>query len=92
MGRQSESGKTLSGKDAEPTEGRQLDLGNKLEDCLFRLKRLTGETMAEWSDQSDKVYQRLLSALERTTGMRSKLRITDSSTQTKCDDECVEFE
>ena len=70
---QSESAKTFAGKDAEQyLEFLQqkvgihpiLVLGNKLDDCFYPLKRLTGETMAKSSIRSGGVCQRLLSALE----------------------------
>ena len=48
--------------------------------------------MAEWSIRSDEVCQRLLSELERPTGKGTEIHIIDSSTQTKRDDEYLQFE
>ena len=42
------------------------DIGHKLDDKFFRLKRLTGETMAAWSIRYDGVYQRLLAAFGKS--------------------------
>ena len=53
------------------------DRGNKLDDHFFRLKRLTGEPMTEWSIRSDQVYRRLLSALERANGKKTHFHISD---------------
>ena len=78
---QSERAKKSAGKDVEQhLEFLQQkvgilsvpDLGNKLDDHFFRLKRLTGETMADWSTRSDGVYQRSVSALERATGRKTQ--------------------
>ena len=98
---QSESAKTFAGKDAEKYMQflqRKVgilpipDLGNKLGDFFFRLTRFTGETTAQWSISSDGVYQRLLSALERATGRKTKVIVRDSSGQTKPDERAGEFE
>ena len=97
----SESVKTFAGKDAEQyLQFLQqkfgilpiFDLGNKLDDCFFRLKRLIGETMARWSIGSDRLDHRLLSAHERAPGRTIKSNVCDSAAQTKPDDEVKEIE
>ena len=50
------------------------------------------EAMTKWNIRSGEVYQRLLSALERATGKRTNIQISDSSAKTKRDDAVAEFE
>ena len=44
------------------------DLGHKLDEFIFRLKRKAGESMNEWGLRSIEVYRKLTTALDRVRG------------------------
>ena len=69
-----------------------MNLRNKLDDCVFRLKRVTGETMAGTEHQIGRCVPAPTICPETIDGRKTRATVHDSSVQMKPDEQAEESE